>query len=195
MFNIEWHSWRISKLLCGCFATPHVKSQLENPQQNTLKLFFDADWQSIYHNPERTREEVRDWKAEWEGNVRYQVVIPCHAVAPKSPLSLRSPDGPLSLLAQGNTYILLMCFKCREAEEAQIGWGGSPRGAQPPPIALSVCSEHRKDFWPGGWVAALFSCNVNSQCRPTGLVQEVLKHAGLILSTVTGGVNKLKVLF
>lgn len=72
--------------------------------------------------------------------------------------------------------------------------GGLHRRAKPPPVTLSACSECWKNFWPRGWVAALFSCDVNSQYRPAGWVPDVFKCAGVKLSTVTG-VNKLNVFF
>ncbi len=73
--------------------------------------------------------------------------------------------------------------------EVSMGCGGQ---AQPPPVALSVFSEHRKRFWPRAGSQLCFPAMILS-AGPQAV--SGLKHAGIILSSLTGGVNKLNVLF
>lgn len=68
----------------------------------------------------------------------------------------------MARLPRSNTCVLLMCFR------AQGGRGCSdwmrevsPGGHSHPPVALSACLQHRKGFWPAGWVAAF----VALQCQ------------------------------
>lgn len=140
---VSFWAFYLGLIIILCDFEFHTLSQWQDPQQHAWKQFSNVRWHLLQ---------------SWEDQGGSQMSKQNRRIATNNssfpPSSLEAGGRQLSTVSPGSRKLYFA--DAGRQRRHKYDEGGLHKRAKPPVVALSICSKHKKDFWPSGWLADLF---------------------------------------